>query len=122
MSADGWAVVALVMLSVASAGVLLYLLAERRILRKTGFYGAVAGVILFIITFGFSAVKPPSEAIIMNVEAAVKSAPAEAANDAFILYEGAKVQVVSELDAWSEVRVADGNKGWIESAAIEKIR
>ena len=118
---DGWAVVALVMLAVAAGATLLYLLAGRRILRKTGFYGAVVAVVMFIIAFCFSAVRPPVEAIVMSEAATVKSAPDAAARDAFILYEGTKVQIVSTLGVWSEIEIADGNKGWIASAAIETI-
>ncbi len=106
---------------VAAGATLLYLLAGRRILRKTGFYGAVVAVVMFIIAFCFSAVRPPVEAIVMSEAATVKSAPDAAARDAFILYEGTKVQIVSTLGVWSEIEIADGNKGWIASAAIETI-
>ncbi len=122
MSSDGWAAISLAALVVAAAAMLTYLLARRHILRKTGFYTTLLAIFIFIVAFVFSAAKPKAEAIVMSEAATVKSAPDAAARDAFILYEGTKVQIVSTLGTWSEVEIADGNKGWIASAAIESIR
>lgn len=122
MSADAWAATSLAALAVAAGAMLLYLLARRNILRKTGFYGTIVAIFVFLAALCFSAAKPKAEAIVMSEAATVKSAPDTAARDAFILYEGTKVHIVSELGGWSEVEIADGNKGWIDSAAIEAIR
>lgn len=122
MSADGWAAVSLAALAVVAGAALLYFLTRRDLLRKMGFYAAAAAFFVCVIAFVFSAVKPPAEAIVMSEAATVKSAPDAAARDVFILYEGTKVQVISTLGVWSEVEVADGNKGWIVSAVIETVR
>lgn len=122
MSADGWSVLALAALGVALGATLLYLLTRRSVLRKAGFYCAVCGIVIFVAALSFALSKPAGEAIVMSAAATVKTSPDGAAKDAFILYEGTKVRVVGALGMWSEVEVADGNKGWVSSAAIESIR
>ena len=41
--------------------------------------------------------------------------------DLFILHEGTVVEVLGLQDGWTRVRLANGNTGWIRSAAVEAI-
>ena len=63
----------------------------------------------------------PTEAIVMASAAPVKSSPDEGSKDIFVLHEGTKVRVEGSLGEWREIRIADGNKGWVEVASIEMI-
>ncbi len=126
MSATAWSVLSLAMLACGLAAFLLYLLAQRLSLRKTGFYGTLAAAVLFVLTTGFAAGErrdqlDRSEAVVMATSAAVSSAPDKSATDLFILHEGTTVQIVGRLDKWCEVTIADGKKGWIENSKIETI-
>ena len=60
-------------------------------------------------------------AVVISSAAPVKSSPDRSATDLFVLHEGTTLRVVSTLDEWSEVVIADGKKGWIESGKIERI-
>jgi SH3-like domain-containing protein len=51
----------------------------------------------------------------------VKASPEQNSKDLFILHEGTKVEVLDEFGEWSEIRIADGNEGWIRSSSIEII-
>jgi SH3-like domain-containing protein len=51
----------------------------------------------------------------------VKASPERAGKDLFILHEGTKVEVLDTFGEWSEIRIADGNEGWIRSSSIEII-
>ena len=105
---------------------LLFLLGSRIKVRKAGFYGAVASLLMFVVVtiFGVSArnsiIDRPG-AIVMSSAISVKSSPDRAATDLFVLHEGTKVEVSSEIDGWSEITIADGKKGWTESAHLERI-
>jgi len=39
----------------------------------------------------------------------------------FQLHEGTKVKVKSTLGNWTEIKLGNGNVGWVEQANIEKI-
>ena len=51
----------------------------------------------------------------------VKSSPDESGTEVFVIHEGTKVSIISTLAEWSEVRLADGNIGWLQTSTIEKI-
>lgn len=127
MGSNGWAVTSLLLLGVVLGAALLYLLAEKISLRKTGFYIAICSLVLFVVALGFSLTERheilhSSEAIVMSSAASVKSSPDRASTDLFILHEGTKVRIVSTLGDWREIEIANGNKGWIAETSIESIR
>ena len=47
--------------------------------------------------------------------------PLEEGSDIFILHEGTKVEVLSSYDGWTEIMIADGNKGWVPADSVELI-
>lgn len=123
MSSDSWAVLSLVALGLTLAFGLVYLLGAKRKVRKAGFVVALVGAVVTIATGGFAAaerrdVLDCSEAVVVSSAAAVKSSPDRTSKDIFILHEGTKVKVLDTYGAWNEIRIADGNEGWISSSAI----
>ena len=125
-SATAWTIISLIMLVLSLSMALVYLLANRLSLRKTGFYVMAVAGLLFIVTTLFALsereqVVDSREAIVMNSAVSIKSSPDRAAVELFVLHEGTKVYIGSEMAGWAEVRIADGRKGWIETNRIEKI-
>ena len=126
-SVDGWARTALLALALAIVLVLIYLFSERIWLRKVGFFGAMALIVLFVISNVFAHQQKEllmnrSGAIIISSAVTVKSTPAKQGTDLFILHEGTKVTITdSSMKEWKEIRLADGKEGWIESDKIELI-
>ncbi|WP_299100214.1 tetratricopeptide repeat protein [uncultured Alistipes sp.] len=126
MSCMAWSLLSLVALAVALALFLLYLLAPRLSLRKTGFYGTMVAALLFVVTTWFAAGErreqlDDTQAVVMISSAAVKSSPDRSATDLFVLHEGTLVRITDRLDGWCEVTIADGKKGWIDGRTIETI-
>lgn len=123
MSSDSWAIFSLVALALTLTFGLVYLLGAKRRVRKVGFVVALVGAVVTIATGGFAAaerrdVLDCSEAVVVSSAAAVKSSPDRTSKDIFILHEGTKVKVLDTYGAWNEIRIADGNEGWISSSAI----
>lgn len=126
LSSTAWSILSLLLLVLSLATMLIYLLAHRLSLRKTGFYIMVVAAILFIFTTIFAWAEgrmdvEHREAVIMNSAVSIKSSPDRAATELFVLHEGTKVEVGAEITGWVEVRIADGRKGWIELSRIEKV-
>ncbi len=63
----------------------------------------------------------PDEAIVMAPSAGVKSSPDDKSVDLFVIHEGTKVKVMDRIGNWKEVRIANGNSGWIQTKAIREI-
>ena len=127
LSSNVWAVLSLVLLAVALAAVPVYLLSQRMILRKIGFYTTIAALSFCIFAIVSAAVEQRaltdgSEGVVIISAAPVKSAPERGSKDIFVLHEGTKVRVIrSQGEEWKEISIADGKQGWILNQSIELI-
>lgn len=126
MSCTAWSALSLVAFAIVLVFGVLFLLASRIRWRKAGFYCAVCAALLFVATTAFAIssrndMLSHDEAVVMASAISVKSSPDRSATDLFVLHEGTKVHILSEIDEWCEVVIADGKKGWTESKNIEEI-
>jgi len=126
MSCTAWSILSLAALAAIFAFALMFLLSERTAVRKTGFYGAIVALIIFVATTSFALAErrdmlQREQAIVMSSAISVKSSPDRSATDLFVLHEGTKVRIATEIDGWYEIVIADGKKGWTESRNIEQI-
>lgn len=126
LGSNAWAVMSLVALTASLAGALLYLLPERRTLRKTGFFCGVVMFILFAMSVTFSITEKreltdSSHAIVTSGAISVKSSPDKSSTDIFILHEGTKVKITGSFGEWSEITIPNGSKGWLPNSSIETI-
>ena len=126
LSCKAWTLLSLILFGVTLILTLIFILAQRLAVRKVGFYGMAVTLLLFIAASWFAAVErrvmlDREDAVVMSSSVSVKSSPDRSATDLFVLHEGTTLRVVGTLDEWSEVVIADGKKGWVESAKIEQI-
>lgn len=126
MGCTAWSILSLAALACMLSLFLLYLLAQRLSLRKAGFYGTFGAFAVFVLTTWFASAErremlDDTQAVVMPLSTAVKSSPDKSATDLFVLHEGTKVTVTNRLDAWCEIVIADGKKGWLECRKIETI-
>ncbi len=85
----------------------------------TGFVTAVLSINLFAIHFGWGS---RVEAIVMETEAPVFSAPSEDSSLlVFNVHEGTKVRIDEQTGQWIEIVLEDGTVGWMKAAATEVI-
>jgi tetratricopeptide (TPR) repeat protein len=76
------------------------------------------------IYFAFKTYNSENErlnAIIFNPSVYVKSAPDLGATDLFILHEGTKVRILDRVNNWIEIKIENGNVGWISKDALQII-
>jgi tetratricopeptide (TPR) repeat protein len=125
-SPNQWAVAGMASFFLCLILTLIYLFSARLWLKKFSF--ALACLILLVsivsIFFSFrqkSIFESKNQAIIMAPVVSVKSSPAESGTDLFVLHEGTAVKVEDEVGEWLEVRIGDGNKGWMHAIDLERI-
>ena len=127
LDVNGWAVLTVILFAVTIllAGVLLF--SKKSGIRKISFSFSVFFLLLSILSFIFATtqmgnLKERDTAIIMSPSVTVKSTPTSAGTDLFIIHEGRKVQILdSSMKEWVEIRLEDGNTGWIPVNAMEII-
>ena len=126
LSSNTWAVIGIIAFFLFIGGCYLYLFTRSVPLKKIGFFGGIVVLLIAIMVncfaWGLNEKKEiRNEAIVFDATVSVKSSPAESGTDLFVLHEGTKVVVLSKVGEWSEVKISDGNRGWLPSAAIEII-
>lgn len=125
-SSDGWAWLFVLFFFLALAGVAAFLFLDSVALRKTGFFSAIAFAILAVISISVSLDKRSeslycSRAIIMTQSADLSTSPDKNGIRMTVLHEGTDVTILDSLGDWVEVRLRDGNIGWLKLSDIEKI-
>lgn len=125
-STNFWAVSAVVLFMTALVLIVLFLTKARARGRLLSFWLALAALLLslFIISLAIrnnSLVNHNRQAVITCSIVTGRSAPGESGNELFVLHSGTTVTVEQELGAFREVRLPDGNKGWVRSDCMEKI-
>lgn len=126
-SERGWAKIGIVSFICLLIGLALYIFSKRLFVRKIGFIGAVVLLVVTVCANLFARqqkneLMDRTGAIVMSPTVTVKSTPDESGTELFVLHEGTKVFVEDNLmKGWKEIRLEDGNKGWIPTEAIEII-
>ncbi len=94
--------------------------------RRAFFWSGVVLILLGVLGYGMSRatyhrIKASEEAVILEPKVEVKNSPNSNDTNAFVLHEGTKVNILQETDQWFEVRIANGNVGWMPRKAAEII-
>lgn len=123
---DVWALISIVsfLLFLTLAG--LYFFARSGNMRRFAFWTACLLFIFSMFSWSFAAQQKSrlvnhSFAIVMQPTVTVKSSPSEKGTNLFVVHEGLKVKITDKLGDWLEVRLSDGNKGWLMADSIERI-
>lgn len=94
--------------------------------KRLTFWGGL--LLLIISAFGFSfagrqkkALDERNYAIVFCPRVAVKSSPSATGTDLFLIHEGLKIEITDSLNRWKEIRIPDGNKGWMPDSCAVRI-
>jgi tetratricopeptide (TPR) repeat protein len=126
LNSNQWAYASMIFFAVSILSVVIYLLMQNTLLRKTGFYFAILFLVLCILSMTASwklhnLLKNPETAVVTELSVNVKSAPRETGTGLFVLHEGAKVWLEDKTGGWQEIRLSDGRKGWVPDESIKPI-
>ena len=105
---------------------LLFLFIRNMRVRRLAFGFSVFCFVLSLTTFTFAYLQKANiertdEAIVFAPSVTIKSSPDDSGNNLFILHEGIKVRIEDQIGEWCEVRIADGNKGWMRISDLKVI-
>lgn len=121
-----WAFFSLLLFALSLLLLTIFWFSHGRLAKSLSFSFSLLFLILTFATAVFAAqenvkLTSRSEAIVINPVVAVKSSPDETGKDIFILHSGTKVLITKTIGEWEEIKIADGNKGWIRKADVERI-
>ncbi len=137
MHANGWAVAALVIFALLLGAVALYIFAPGVTLRKTGFFGGVVLVFVFIYALVLARdsaahARSHESAVVVVPMTQLSSVPRAAAsgdNRVVPIHEGTTVEIVDSVATpddpaspmWYFVEINNSTRAWLRSADVERI-
>lgn len=126
LSTNNWAKISIVSFILCLLLLSLYIYSPKYQHKAIGFWLAVFFFILTLASFAFtvrnkSLVFDSHKAIISIPLVSGKSSPDNSGTDLFVLHEGTKVSVEDEVGEWLEIRLSDGNKGWVPENSLSII-
>jgi len=125
-SANGWAILSIISLTILFLLIGLYLFSKKIAVRKLCFGFSFLFLILAALTLNSAFIQQKQlisskEAIVFTPTVSVKSSPDANSVDLFVIHEGIKIEITDNIGDWSEIKIANGSKGWIKKDSYEKI-
>jgi Bacterial SH3 domain./Tetratricopeptide repeat. len=126
LSTNTWAKISIAAFVLCLLFLSLYFYSSKYNLKVLGFWFALLLILVSFSSLAFSAanrqmVRNSHKAIIFSPQISGKSSPDNSGTDLFILHEGTKVTTIEKVGEWFEIRLSDGNKGWIPAGSIQII-
>lgn len=126
LSVDGWAKLSVFTFIVFLALGGLFSFTRNGTVKRLSFWGGILIIVISIFSFNFAArhkqrITGHNFAIIMQASVTAKSSPAENGTDLFVIHEGLKVEIKDRLGSWLQIRLSDGNQGWLPESSLKKI-
>lgn len=126
LSSDMWGLFSVVLFITFLLLMIVFLFSRRIVLKKAGFWLGLIAMLLSVVTFIFSYkqlgyVENNNTAIVFSPSVTVKGSPDERGTDLFLIHEGLKVSVQDKVGDWVEIKLSDGNVGWMPEKGIEYI-
>jgi tetratricopeptide (TPR) repeat protein len=123
LSSDNWARISIITFIIFLLFLSLYIYSSHHRSKVLGFWFALLFIFLSLSTLALtirnkSLVYNSHKAIISSPIISGKSSPDKSGNDLFVLHEGTKVTIEDEVGEWLEIRLSDGNKGWVPGNSI----
>jgi hypothetical protein len=126
LSTNTWAIISITSFILCLLLLSLYIYSSKYHHKVLGFWLSVLFLTLTIASFSFSLrskslVYDSHKAIIINPLVSGKSSPDNSGTDLFVLHEGTKVTIEDGVGEWLEIRLSDGNVGWVPVNSISII-
>lgn len=125
-SERAWAILCIIFLCLSLTLIIIYLLSPRLGIKQLGFWGGIFMMAFCLFTFmlahqQYEAATSRNTAIVMSGSVTVKGAPDDNATQLFVIHEGTKVHILRINGSWVEVKLANGNQGWMPAADMSVI-
>jgi len=87
----------------------------------TKIFSAITVLFLLITQTSYHNNFTKKEAIIFSETITVNSAPTSSSTNLFTLHAGSKVEIIDIIGDWINIKIANGNSGWIAQNSIKEL-
>jgi tetratricopeptide (TPR) repeat protein len=122
----GWSVMCILFVAAMLAMAGLFVAGRSKAVRRAGFWAGIALLVMSITSFTMARAQhhrsmKATDAIVTVPSITVKGSPSESGTKLFIIHEGTKVHIEDTEGEWVEVKIANGNVGWLPASSITSI-
>ncbi|MGQ0829663.1 MAG: tetratricopeptide repeat protein [Bacteroidota bacterium] len=123
MDEKSWSIFCIIVVALSLILLGIYFSSHIINLKRLGFFGGATLFILSIFLFfiarhSYKLSTNSSDGIIISPSVTVVGSPNEKGTKLFILHEGTKVNITQEEESWMEIKIANGNVGWVKKQDI----
>ncbi|HBC79169.1 MAG TPA: hypothetical protein DEO60_14150 [Bacteroidales bacterium] len=123
LSTNTWAVISILSFILFLLLLSAYIYTARYRIKVTGFWAAIFFLLISVSSLSFTIrnkalVYDSNKAVIFTPSVNGKSSPDNSGTDLFVLHEGSKVTIEDQVGEWYEIKLTDGNKGWVPSNSL----
>lgn len=102
---------------------LLFIFSKFVLLKRGGFMASILSFCVFVCAmllgyFSLNLKKQTHFAIILSHEIKIHAEPNDLSGSKFSLHEGTKVSVLNQTDKWLNIKLENGNEGWVKSNSV----
>jgi tetratricopeptide (TPR) repeat protein len=121
LSTNGWAWLTIFTLVGCLGFAFIYLMAKQVMFKRIGFFMSALSLLSFVVSMalGFTALNARQQikfAIITARETRIQTEPDKLSPSKFSLHEGTKVRVLETNAGWTNIRLENGNEGWVQTS------
>lgn len=125
-SSNSWAYFVILFLIFGVAGLSIFFFFSPSFIKKASFYSGTISLALALICWWIAAeqkeaLEEHTSAIIMSPTVDINSSPSAGSSRLFVLHEGSKVAIEDRSGEWIEVKLPNGNSGWVKEADLALI-
>lgn len=123
---NAWALLSAFLFVLSLGAFLVFFLTMQVSLKRLGFYSGIALLIVSVACFimAYSVKKyfaQPKSAIVVSQEVIVKGAPNDNSKNVLEVFGGMKVNLVDEVEGWYEIKLNNGDSGWVPTSKLQPI-
>lgn len=124
--ADTWSLISISSFIIFLVFLGFFLFGKNIRVKRIAFFLGILLIVFSTFTFSLASqqkqkITQRNHAIVFCPRVTVKSSPSESGTDLFLIYEGLKVEITDSLNTWKEIKLADGNEGWMPDSCMVKI-
>lgn len=123
LTTNTWAVISIVTFVLFLILLSVYIYSTGYRTKVIGFWTAMLALLISVSSLTFTVrnrnlVYNSREAVIFAPSVNGKSSPDNSGTDLFVLHEGSRVKIEDNVGEWFEIKLSDGNKGWVPSTSL----
>ncbi len=123
MSSDTWATWAIITLFLMLGCLVAFFYVSSSLHKQIVFYLGIFLLFINLSTSYFAStqkdkLESQDMAIVFSTSVTVKSSPDLTGSELFVLHSGTKVKVLKKMGSWAEIRLVNGNIGWLQLNTI----